>query len=308
MEKNILIIGGTRFFGKLLVQRLLNSGHRVTLATRGLAKDTFGDTVQRLQVDRQNAVAMAEIFSAQDGYDVVYDQMCYTPADARISIDVFAGKVGRYVMSSNIETYAGLNYGQLRRPYRETDLKLDLLNIDADERWQNTGFAEQHYGLGKRLAEACLQRDGRLPVVSIRIPHVLAGPADFTGRLAFYVHLAMQNGILRHSPDAGRSSFTTADAITDFMCWAGNETFTGPINGPSCGELNAPDIFKEVGQVFEKEVRTQAAGCPGSPSELSPFDYPHPYLMDNARAASLGYAFDVKPDWLNELIAQHIAA
>ena len=32
MSKNILVIGGTRYIGKLLVQRLLRAGHRVTIA------------------------------------------------------------------------------------------------------------------------------------------------------------------------------------------------------------------------------------------------------------------------------------
>ena len=31
MPKNILVIGGTRFFGKLLVQRLIRAGHHVTI-------------------------------------------------------------------------------------------------------------------------------------------------------------------------------------------------------------------------------------------------------------------------------------
>lgn len=30
MRKNILVIGGTRYFGKLLVQRLVQAGHRVS--------------------------------------------------------------------------------------------------------------------------------------------------------------------------------------------------------------------------------------------------------------------------------------
>ena len=42
MSKNILVIGGTRYIGKLLVQRLLRAGHRVTIATRGYAPDPFG--------------------------------------------------------------------------------------------------------------------------------------------------------------------------------------------------------------------------------------------------------------------------
>jgi len=54
MAKNILIIGGTRYFGKLLVQQLIDKGHQVTIATRGQASDPFGAHVQRIRVDRRD--------------------------------------------------------------------------------------------------------------------------------------------------------------------------------------------------------------------------------------------------------------
>ena len=42
---NILVIGGTRFFGIHMVNELLTAGHDVTIATRGKASDSFGDKV-----------------------------------------------------------------------------------------------------------------------------------------------------------------------------------------------------------------------------------------------------------------------
>ena len=49
---NILVIGGTRFFGVHTVNELVKRGHLVTIATRGLAKDSFGDKVKRIIFDR----------------------------------------------------------------------------------------------------------------------------------------------------------------------------------------------------------------------------------------------------------------
>lgn len=48
--KNILILGGTRFFGKRLVRLLLDEGFKVTIATRGNTSDEFGDQVERIQL------------------------------------------------------------------------------------------------------------------------------------------------------------------------------------------------------------------------------------------------------------------
>ncbi|WP_288379618.1 NAD-dependent epimerase/dehydratase family protein, partial [uncultured Massilia sp.] len=117
MAKHILVIGGTRFFGKLLVQRLLRAGHRVTIATRGYAPDPFGARIERVRVDRRNEHAMRNAFR-DAAFDVIHDQMCYSPLDAAISTRVFAGKVGRYVMTSTIDAYRGLE--AIGRPLRES--------------------------------------------------------------------------------------------------------------------------------------------------------------------------------------------
>ena len=65
MEKrmNILVLGGTGFFGKHLVWELLHRGHEVTIATRGRTPDDFGDRVRRLIVDRTDARQMEQVFA-----------------------------------------------------------------------------------------------------------------------------------------------------------------------------------------------------------------------------------------------------
>ena len=69
MPKNVLVIGGTRYIGKLLVQRLLRAGHRVTIATRGYAPDPFGDRIARVRVDRRNETAMRNAFAKMVSVD-----------------------------------------------------------------------------------------------------------------------------------------------------------------------------------------------------------------------------------------------
>ncbi|MGR4032399.1 NAD-dependent epimerase/dehydratase family protein, partial [Bacillus sp. ZZQ-131] len=52
--KKVLVLGGTRFFGKHLVEYLLQAGHDVTIATRGVTEDSFGSAVKRIIVDRED--------------------------------------------------------------------------------------------------------------------------------------------------------------------------------------------------------------------------------------------------------------
>ena len=304
MHKNILVIGGTRFFGKLLVQRLLGAGHQVTIASRGNAPDPFGARVKRIKVDRRDQGAMVQAFAKVEGYDVVYDQMCYSPLDAAISVRVFAGKVKRYVMASTIEVYRSL-LGEQETPFAETDWNVMAQSIDTQYAWHNPALASASYVAGKRQAEAYLYRDGSLPLVTVRIAHVLAGPEDFTGRLAHYVDLVRLNEPLRYSNAAAVSSFLSAKGVSDFMTWVGAQSFVGPVNAACDGALSAFDIYQRVGAVLDAPVSALPSSCVAQAGSLSPFDYASPYTMDTTRANELGYRFSHSDDWLDDLIRMH---
>lgn len=304
MRKNILVIGGTRYFGKLLVQRLLAAGHQVTIATRGHAPDPFGTRITRIRVDRRNERAMQAAFAAVDSYDVVYDQMCYSPIDAAIAVKVSAGKAKRYIVASTIEVYRAL-LGAHDTPFAEDDLNVLAQPIDTSYPWHDPKLATQSYVMGKIQAEAYLYRDGSLPLVTVRIGHVLAGSEDFTGRLAHYVDLARQYGALRYANAAAASSFLSAQVIADFLVWAGAQAFTGPVNAACDGALSAFDLYQRVGMVLDTPVRAMPVSQPAAPGELSPFDYPAPFMMDTRRAAQLGYKFGHSDDWIDDLIRQH---
>ena len=39
---NVLVLGGTQFMGRLMVEHLLAGGHRVTISNRGVTANPFG--------------------------------------------------------------------------------------------------------------------------------------------------------------------------------------------------------------------------------------------------------------------------
>lgn len=303
MHKNILVIGGTRYFGKLLVQRLVSAGHRVTIATRGQAPDPFGNRIERIIVDRRDERAMLAAF-ANKRYDIVYDQMCYSPLDAATAVRVFSGKVGRYIVASTIEVYRAL-LGQKESPFAEKDLNVLAHPIDTAYPWHDPKRATESYVAGKLQAEAYLYRDGSLPLVTVRIGHVLAGPEDFTGRLAYYVDKVRLRAPMRYSNAAAASSFMSVQTISNFLVWAGNQTFTGPINAACDGGLSAFDILHRVGAVLDETVNALPVTDVARASDLSPFDYAFPFMMDTSRASELGYKFGHSDEWIDYLIRQH---
>jgi nucleoside-diphosphate-sugar epimerase len=304
MRKNILVIGGTRYFGKLLVQRLLQAGHRVTIATRGLTPDPFGTRIERIRVDRRNENAMRAAFANVAGYDVIYDQLCYSPLDAAISARIFAGKVKRYIMSSTIDVYRPL-LGSQDAPFTEAAARVLAQPIDTRYPWHDPHLACESYVMGKLQAEAYLYRDGTLPVVTVRIGHVLAGAEDFTGRLAHYVDLVRQHAPLRYSNAAAASSFMSMQSVSDFLLWTGSQDFKGPVNAACDGPLSAFDLYQRVGMALDEPVKAMPVQHAAPAGELSPFDFPSPLMVDTSRAAKLGYRFGHSDEWLDTLIRQH---
>jgi nucleoside-diphosphate-sugar epimerase len=304
MSKNILVIGGTRYIGKLLVQRLLRAGHRVTIATRGYAPDPFGDRIARVRVDRRNEIAMRNAFARLGPFDIVYDQMCYNPLDAAIAVRTFAGKVGRYVMASTIDAYRTLGYAHAH-PLRESDLAVEAQPIDTTYPWHDPCRATECYVAGKVQAEAYLVRDGSLPLVTPRLAHVLGGPEDFTGRLAHYVELARVGGVLEYSNADAVLSFMPLQDAADFLVWVGMQDFTGPINAASDGALSAKGLYERVGAVLDTNVAMRQRVPPAEMGRLSPFDVPGAMVLDTSRAQALGYRFGHCEDWIDDTIQLH---
>lgn len=305
MAKNVLVIGGTRYFGKLLVQRLLRAGHRVTIATRGYAPDPFGARFgarfSRIRVDRRNEHAMRNAFRDLM-FDIVFDQMCYSPLDAAISTRVFAGKVGRYVMTSTIDAYRQV--AARAQPMRESDLPVLAQRIDTVYPWHDPARAIECYVSGKVQAEAYLERDGSLPLATVRLAHVLGGPEDFTGRLAHYVDLVRLRGTLPYANAAARVSFMEAQEAADFLLWVGMQDFRGPVNAACDGALSALELHARVAKVLDETPRSAKVAA-AAPGVLSPFDFATPLMLDTARAKALGYRFGHSDEWLDDVIRHH---
>ena len=304
MNKNILVIGGTRHVGKLLVQKLASAGHQVTIATRGSTPDPFGARIERIRVDRRDEAAMRRAFAASEGYDIVYDQMCYSPLDAAIAVRVFGGRVKRYIVASTVDVYRGL-MGSQNDPFSESDLNVQAQRIDTRYPWHDPSRAVESYVAGKLQAEAYLYRDGSLPLVTARIGHVLAGPDDFTGRLAHYVDLVRLRAPLRYSNAAAASSFIDGHTASSFLAWAGMQDFTGPVNAACDGGMSAFDLLHRAGRALDEPVKAIPVATAPPAGELSPFDYRHPLMMDTSRAARLGYRFGHIDDWADDIIRQH---
>ncbi|UNK20409.1 NAD-dependent epimerase/dehydratase family protein [Paenibacillus sp. N3/727] len=287
--KKVLVLGGTRFFGKRLVANLMDSGAEVTILTRGNSKDDFGGNVNRLVADRKDPESLKQAVGSCE-YDVVYDNICYTPEEAGDAAQLFAGRVGQYILTSTLSVYDFADH-----PLKEEDFDPYLYQVITN----NNG--EYNYKEGKRQAEAVLFSRHDLNVTAVRFPIVL-GTDDYTKRLLFHVEHALKGeAIGLPAPDA-LISFIHAEEAAEFLKWAGEVKFDGPVNACSNGSVSVREIMDMIKQETGKTAPLHpSAGI----DHMSPFGIPGDWTMDNSRAADAGFSFWNLKEWMPQLIAEY---
>ena len=103
-----LVLGGSVFIGRQLVDTLLVGGHTVTVLNRGLTPHDLPDDVERLVADRTDLASMAAVLGERE-WDAAFDVSGYVMAaggsDIEGLLDLFSGRVGQYVYVSSIMAY-----------------------------------------------------------------------------------------------------------------------------------------------------------------------------------------------------------
>ena len=167
----ILILGGTRFVGRHLVEATLAQGHAVTLFNRGKSDPELFPEVERLTGDRDGGLDALD----SRRWDAVIDTCGYVPRLVRDSARRLAGSVGRYVFISSISVYADFS-----RPGNAEDAPLAV--TDTPETETVTG---ETYGPLKVLCEraAADALPGRALIIR---PGLIVGPHDPTDRFTYW--------------------------------------------------------------------------------------------------------------------------
>ncbi|MFE0459177.1 NAD-dependent epimerase/dehydratase family protein [Kitasatospora sp. NPDC058965] len=289
---DVCVIGGNRYFGRLLIGELRAAGAAVTVVNRGSAPPPPG--VTRLLADRDDEAALRAALGDRS-FDAVVDQVCYTPRQAAAAARVFAGRTRRYVMTSTVEVYAELDGAAVR----EEAVDPSRWPVDLALPWPDRQFRDQHYGEGKRQAEAVLARQAPFDTAFVRTAHVLGG-ADFTGRLAHYVERIAQGRPVLVHPEPRPASFVHAPEIAAFLARAAVAEFTGAVNAASPGTLDARELCAAIG----RELGVRPRPVVGTGEALSPFSFARGYPMDTGRAQALGFRFSAIGAWLPQAVRE----
>lgn len=285
----ILVLGGTRFFGKQLVKELIKDEHDITVATRGIASDDFGDAIKRLKLDRQDATSIKEVLSDKV-YDVVYDNICYAPDDVSILLDCIKDNSRKYIVTSSLAVYD-----------RGYDLKENAFdpyhyNIVCGTREAFT------YAEGKRQVEAvCFQKYKDIKVTAVRFP-VVIGKNDYTNRLRFYID-HIQEGKKFNCPGKDeKMSFITEEEAGKCLALLAQADYDGPINGNSHGTISVQEII----EIIEEATGRQALIDKGS-EIVGPYSHFGGVTINNQQICNLGMRFEDVKKHLKNIIQQEVS-
>ena len=282
----ILVIGGTRFFGVHMVMELLSMGHQVTVATRGLTPDPFGDRVDRIVLNHGNPESMR---SALDGmfFDVVIDKVAYCSNDIKYAMDAI--NCDKYIYMSSTAVYE-LDHKEVRE--EEFD------GFAGELIWCNR--PDYSYGEVKKQAEYALwQKYEDKKWIAVRYPYVV-GEDDYTKRLFFYVENVIKGNPMCIDNIDSQMSFIKSDEAGKFMAYLVDKDFTGAVNGCSYGTISIGEILDYV----SKKTGKQAILC--DEGEAAPYNGTVDHSVNIDKVAELGYEFSNVEDWIYELIDKYI--
>lgn len=284
---DILMIGGTRFFGIYTVEELLRMGHRVAIATRGRTPDGFGDRVERIVLDRSDAGSVAAVLKGRY-FDTVIDKVAYCSNDVRTVME--NAKFGRYILMSSASVY-----DRLRADTREEDFdpaRGELVWCDR----QDFSYAQ----VKQQAERAAVQAYPGVDSLAVRYPYVI-GRDDYTKRLLFYVeHVIKGVPMYIDDMDCGLA-FIRSDEAGRFMAFLAETDAKGAVNGSSHGTISVGEILDYVEKKAGKKAILSGSGDP------APYNGDVEHSLNTEKAETLGFRFTRLKDWIYGLLDWYIA-
>jgi 2'-hydroxyisoflavone reductase len=176
---NILVLGGTIFLGRALVEAARARGHRLTLFNRGKSAPSLYSDVDQVHGDRERDLNLLD----RRKWDAVIDTCGYTPRVVRIAARRLAEKVGVYMFISSLSVYADTGKAGI-------DENGDIARMSDETVEEITG---ETYGPLKALCEREVTKEMHGQVLVIR-PGLIVGPYDPTDRFTYWPWRIAQGG------------------------------------------------------------------------------------------------------------------
>ena len=220
---DLLVLGGSRFLGRHLVEEAIGRGHRVTLFNRGESNPGLFPEVEELWGERGGDLSPLR----GRRWDAAIDTSGYLPREVRRSAEILADSVGHYTFVSSISVYE--SFGQ-------TGIDEDAPVLEPPNPEPGEMSWELYGGLKvgcERAVEAAMP--GRALVVR---PGMIVGPHDYTDRFPYWRRRVAEGGDVLAPGDPERQvQLIDARDLAAWMLRMAEENRTGVYNatGPGHG-------------------------------------------------------------------------
>ena len=224
----ILVIGGTIFLGRALVDAALQRGDNVTLFNRGISNPDAFPHIETIRGDRETD--LDRLLGRR--WDAVIDTCGYLPRPVRLSTAELRQAVDHYTFISTISVYPVAG-----EPNRDESAPVLTRVDDSIEAVTN-----ESYGPLKVSCEAAVQDVFPQNALIIR-SGLIVGPNDPTNRFTYWVTRTARGGAAIAAPALQPVQFIDARDLADFVLHgaetgiAGIYNVTGPAERMTFGEL-----------------------------------------------------------------------
>jgi 2'-hydroxyisoflavone reductase len=286
---HFLILGGTRFVGRHLVERAIADGHAVTLFNRGHTNPGIFDDVEEVHGDRDGDL---ELLNGRS-FDRVLDVSGYLPRVVRQSAEQLREATGHYIFISSVSVYAD---------FTTTGIDEDS-PIATHPDVGTEDITRDTYGPLKALCEEVVRTVYGERCTIVR-PGIVAGPFDDTDRFTYWCVRASRGGYFVAPDDGGRPvQFIDARDLAGFTLKASEDSLHGIFNatGPGKDALSWGDFLDSCVQVAasdsrpvwvpERILREADVNLGRELPLYAPRDHPGFATVDSERAIAAGLEF-----------------
>ena len=236
----LLILGGTRFLGRHLVQQALARGHTLTMLNRGTTRPGAFPDVEHIRADRDGGMHAIGTRT----WDAVIDTSGYVPRVVGQSVRALTDAAGHYTFVSSISVYADFS-----RPGVNESSPVGLLPESPDEKDMSL------YGPHKAACERVVEAGWANRALIIR-PGLIVGSDDPTDRFTYWPWRVSQGGAMLAPGDSNQAvQIIDVKDLAAWMLHLGEQRATGTFNatGPN-HVLTMGGLFKTCARVCEVEL------------------------------------------------------
>ncbi|TGB04973.1 NAD-dependent epimerase/dehydratase family protein [Halobacillus salinus] len=249
----LLLIGGTQFLGRHIVDAAKVAGHEVTLFNRGKTNPSLHQNVKVIQGDRE---VQEDIDQLKEGtWDAVIDTCGYTPQTVAKTLDAVSCRVDHYVFISTVSVYKDLLNGE---GLKETADVLSLSSREIEEVTSGTSGRVDggYYGPLKYHCEEEVLRAFREQHTIIR-PGLIVGPHDPTDRFTYWPSRIAKGGeVLSPEPKHKDVQLIDARDLAEWAVHVATERIVGTFNASGPGEeMTMEDFLESCKKTLNEEAK-----------------------------------------------------